>query len=261
MSYKRYCEEMQIARSTGYYRPKGESQYNIDIMQHMDEIYMDHPTAGVLTMVNLLSLLYGINVNHKRVRRLLRIMGLEAIYPKKCLSRGGTVKYVKPYLLRHLDITHRNQVWSTDISYIPMPHGFMYLYAIIDVYSRYIVGWRLSNSLSASNCIELVEECVEKHGTPEIINSDQGVQYTCAEWEATLNKLGIQISMDGRGRCKDNIWIERFWHTIKQEYIYINPQDDAKKLRSGIDGFIDYYNNKRPHQGIGNDLPASRYAA
>ena len=142
-----------------------------------------------------------------------------------------------------------------------MSHGFMYLYAVIDVYSRYIVGWRLSNSLSARNCIALVEECVATHGAPEIINSDQRIQYTCAEWEATLSRLGIQISMDGKGRCKDNIWIERFWHTIKQEYIYINPQDDANALREGISGFIDYYNNGHPHQGIGNNLPAIRYAA
>ena len=261
MSYKRFCEEMQIARSTGYYKPKGESQLNIDIMRHMEEIYMDHPTAGVLTMVNLLSLNHGINVNHKRVRRLTRIMGIDAIYPKKCLSRGGTVNYVKPYLLRHLDISHSNQVWSTDISYIPMLHGFMYLYAIIDVYSRYIVGWKLSNSLSSRNCIALVEECVATHGAPEIINSDQGIQYTCAEWEATLNRLGIQIRMDGKGRCKDNICIERFWHTIKQEYIYINPLDDANALLEGISTFIDYYNNGRPHQRIGNKLPAIRYTA
>ena len=142
-----------------------------------------------------------------------------------------------------------------------MSHDFMYLYAVIDVYSRYIVGWRLSNSLSARNCIALVEECVATHGAPEIINSDQGIQYICAEWEATLSRLGIQISMDGKGRCKDNIWIERFWHTIKQEYIYINPQDDANALREGISGFIDYYNNGHPHQGIGNKLPAIRYAA
>ena len=261
MSYSRYCKEMQIARSTGYYKHKKESQKNIDIMNDMDQIYQNHSTAGVLTMVNLLALSYGLKVNHKRVRRLMRKMGMEAIYPKKCLSRGGTVSYVKPYLLRHLKIDHRNQVWSTDISYIPMPHGFMYLYAVIDVYSRYIVGWRLSNSLSASNCTELIEDCIVQHGVPEIINSDQGIQYTSAEWEQTLTSHGIAISMDGRGRCKDNIWIERFWHTIKQEYIYMNPTDDVNTMRSGIADFIQYYNEGRPHQGIDNQLPAVRYAA
>ena len=261
MSYSRYCKEMQIARSTGYYKPKGESQENISIMNDMDRIYQDHSTAGVLTMVNQLALLYGLKVNHKRVRRLMRKMGLEAIYPKKCLSRGGTVNYVKPYLLRHLKIDHSNQVWSTDISYIPMSHGFMYLYAVIDVYSRYIVGWRLSNSLSASNCIGLIEDCIARHGVPEIVNSDQGIQYTSAEWERALTSHGIAISMDGRGRCKDNIWIERFWHTIKQEYIYVNPTDDVCEMRTGIANFIRYYNEGRPHQGIDNQLPVSRYAA
>ena len=261
MSYTRYCKEMRIARSTGYYKPKGESQENIGIMNHMDRIIAEHPTAGVKTMVSLLSLLYGLQVNNKRVRRLMRKMGLEATYPRKCLSRGGTVKYVKPYLLRNLTVCRSNQVWSTDITFIPMPHGFMYLYAVIDVYSRYIVGWRLSNTLSASNCTELVEECIRLHGTPEIINSDQGSQYTSAEWERTLTEHGIAISMDGRGRCKDNIWIERFWHTIKQEYIYLNPTDDVPALKDGIRTFIEYYNGGRPHQGIGNQLPAIRYAA
>lgn len=222
---------------------------------------MVHPPAGVLTMDNLLSLNFGINVNQKRVRRLMRIMCIETIYPKKCHSRVGTVNYVKPYLKRHLDITHCNQGWSTDISYIPMPHGFMYLYAVIDVYSCYIVAWRISNSLSARNFIALVDECVATHGTPEIINSDQGIQYTCAEWEAILNILGIQIRMDGKSRCKDNIRIEHFWHTIKQEYIFINPQDDANYPQDGISCFIVYYNNGRPHQGNGYKLPSIRYAA
>lgn len=261
MSYRAYCKKMGIVRSTGYYHPKGESQKNIDIMQKMDIIQNDIITAGVLTFVNQLDFTYHVHVNHKRVRRLMHIMGLEAIYPKKCLSHGGTMKYKKPYLLRNLSIIRPNQVWSTDISYIPMLHGFMYLYAVIDVYSRFIVGWRLSNSLSSSNCISLIKDCVAKYGRPEIINSDQGIQYTCAEWNNTLTELGIQISMDGKGRCKDNIWIERFWRTIKQEYIYLNPQDNVNALRNGIANYINYYNKMRPHQGIENQLPSSRYAA
>ena len=145
--------------------------------------------------------------------------------------------------------------------YIPMPHGFMYLYSVIDVYRRFIVGWRLSNSLSASNCIALIEDCIEQYGAPEIVNSDPGVQYTCAEWERALTKHDIAISMDGKGRCKDNIWIERFWRTIKQENIYLHPIDDVRVLMEGIRSFIEYYNRKRPHQGIGNQLPSYRYAA
>lgn len=186
-------------------------------------------------------------------------MGLEAIYPKKCLSKGGKPKFIHPSLLRNLAITRRNQVWSTDISYIPMENGFMYLYAIIDVYSRYVLGWRLSNTLSASNCYELLQECVDIYGTPKIVNTDQGRQYTTAEWENLLKRNNIQISMDGRGRCKDNIWIERFWRSIKQEYIYLFPTNDVKELRMGIDRWIRYYNYQRPHQGIEGAIPSNVY--
>ncbi len=249
---------MGLNRTTLYYKPKGESAENLKMMEMMDKYYLDHPTAGVLTMVNML-ILAGMTVGAKRVRRLMRKMGLMAIYPQKCLSKGGKPEYFHPYLLRHLGIDHPNQVWSTDISYIPMKGGFMYLYAIIDVYSRFIVGWRLSNTLSANNCYELVEDCVRRYGAPEIINSDQGSQYTTKQWEDLLTGHGIQISMDGKGRCKDNIWIERFWRTIKQEYIYLNPADSVDELRDGIAKFIDYYNYKRPHQSLTKRLPAMEY--
>ena len=175
---------------------------------------------------------------------------MEAIYPKKCLSKAGKARYIHPYLLRNLSITRRNQVWSTDISYVPLEHGFMYLYAMIDVYSRYVLGWRLSNTLSARNCYELLQECIEQHGAPEIVNTDQGSQYTTAEWEQMLTDNHIRISMDGRGRCKDNIWIERFWRTIKQEYIYLHPTDDVSTLRHGIGDWIKFYNEQRPHQSL-----------
>ena len=186
-------------------------------------------------------------------------MGMEPIYPMRCLSRGGVAKYIHPYLLRNLQITRRNQVWSTDISYIPMQNGFMYLYAIMDVHSRYLLGWRLSNSLSASNAYELLQDCVRTYGMPEIVNSDQGRQFTTAEWERLLRQNGIQISMDGRGRCKDNIWIERFWRSIKQDYIYLNPTDNVQELREGIDRWIRFYNFERPHQGLDRDIPSAIY--
>ena len=241
-----------------YYQPKGESQANIEIMNKMDQISAEHPTAGVRTHVALLAQ-SGITVNHKRVRRLMTKMDITPIYPKKCLSKGGKPKYIFSYLLRNLDINHSNQVWSTDISYVSMPHGFMYLYAIIDVYSRCILGWKLSNTLTTGNCAELLTECVRKYGRPEIVNTDQGVQYTSKEWTELLNSYSIKISMDGRGRCKDNIWIERFWRTIKQEYIYVYPTDDVRKLRNGIGKFIEYYNKKRPHQGLKGGTPFVLY--
>lgn len=249
---------MHFNRSTLYYKPKGESEENLRIMEEMDRYYMEHPTAGVLTMVNMLALA-GIVVNQKRVRRLLRLMGINAIYPKKCLSKGGRPQYIHPYLLRDMEVERPNQVWSTDISYIPMKGGFMYLYAVIDVYSRFIVGWRLSNTLSATNCHELIKDCVRVYGAPEIINSDQGSQYTSQAWTNLLESYGTKVSMDGRGRCKDNIWIESFWRTIKQEYIYINPSETVDELRSGIDNYIRFYNYQRPHQSLDVLLPAMKY--
>lgn len=248
---------MIISKSVLYYTPRGENKENIEIMGVMDRFFLDHPTTGHRMMTNYLKAL-GYVVNPKRVRRLMKVMGLDAIYPKKCLSFGGKPRYVHPYLLRNLEITHPNQVWSTDISYIQMPNGFMYLYAVIDVYSRYILGWRLSNTLTIDNCLELMKECFRKHGIPEIVNTDQGSQYTSPKWEALLNEYNVKISMDGRGRCKDNIWIERFWRTIKQEYVYINPTDDAAELRNGIDSFITYYNYTRPHQHL-HGVPPCRY--
>ena len=212
---------MKFNRSNLYYKPKGESGLNLRIMEIIDEYYLDHPTTGVKTMTMVLRE-KDYTVNEKRVRRLMRKMNLMAIYPRKCLSKGGSAGHIHPYLLRNLEINRRNQVWSTDISYIRMIGGFMYLYAIIDVYSRYIVGWKLSNTLSADNVHEMLKESIRKFGAPEIINSDQGSQYTTKAWEDLLKENGILISMDGRGRCKDNIWIERFWRTVKQEYVYIN---------------------------------------
>lgn len=258
LSRNRFCKLMQFNRSTLYYKPKGESEENLRIMEEMDKYYMEHPTAGVLTMVNMLALI-GIMVNQKRARRLLRLMGINAIYPKKSLSKGGCPQYIRPYLLRGMEVERPNQVWSTDISYIPMKGGFMYLYAVIDVYSRFIVGWRLSNTLSATNCHELIKDCVRDYGAPEILNSDQGSQCTTQAWKTLLESYGIKISMDGRGRCKDNIWIERFWRTIKQEYIYLNPAEGVDELRSGIDKFIRFYNYQRPHQSLDVLLPAMKY--
>ena len=249
---------MEFNKSNLYYKRKGESMENIKIMAIIDKYFLEHPTFGHRKITDYLHMT-GYTINRKRVRRLMAVMGLETIYPQKCLSAGGDPKYIHPYLLRNKEITHPNQVWSTDISYIPMPTGFMYLYAVIDVYSRYILGWKLSNTMTADNCLDVVESCIARHGTPEIVNSDQGSQYTSPKWGAMLKANGIKISMDGRGRCKDNIWIERFWRTIKQDYIYINPTDDVSELRRGIEQYIDFYNNERPHQSLGGMPPRTYY--
>ena len=251
-------EVLSLSKGVYYYKPKPESDENLSIMRAIDLENTEHPTKGVIGMVDHLSLL-GFAVGPKRVRRLMRKMCITAIYPRRSLSKGGSAKFRMPYLLRGLSITRPNQVWSIDITYVPMAHGFMYLTAIIDVYSRCIVAWGLHNTLDKENSVEVLEAAVASHGAPEIINSDQGSQYTSQLWIDACARHDINVSMDGRGRCKDNIWIERFWRTIKTEYVYINPVDTVRELRRGIGQYIEYYNNQRPHQGIGHQLPMARY--
>lgn len=185
-------------------------------------------------------------------------MCLEPIYPKRNLSRLGLAKYIHPYLLRHMAITRSNQVWAIDITYIPMRHGFLYLTAIIDVYSRFIVGWQLSNTLEKETQTEVLLAAVRQYGKPEIVNSDQGSQYTCSHWINTLQEQGIQISIDGKGRATDNAFIERFFGTIKRKHIYLNPAKDGLDLYQGIDTFIKKY-NRRNHRGINRQKPIIRY--
>ena len=258
LSINKQCELLGVNRSTIYYQPKPESDENLEIMNHIDKHNLDHPTHGVLQMQDYLFLL-GFQVNHKRVRRLMRKMDIMAIYPKCNLSKLGQAKYKYPYLLRGLDINRKNQVWEIDITYIPMRKGFFYLTAIIDVYSRYIVGWNLSNSLEAQNQIDVLQEAIDKYGKPEIVNSDQGAQYTSALWTEYLTSNSIQISMDGKGRATDNIYIERFWRTIKRDWIYLNPAENGNELFKGIDYFINYYNTQKTHQGINREIPVKIY--
>ena len=258
LSVRCQCKLVSVSRGSFYYKPLGETEENLRIMRLMDEHYLDHPTEGVLRMRDFL-LALGILANHKRVRRLLRLMGLMAIYPKKNLSRLGQAKYIRPYLLRDLKITRPNQVWAIDITYIPMPKGFLYLTAIIDVYSRYVVGWGISNSLDASCSLNVTKDAIQRYGKPEIINSDQGSQFTCHEWIELLEKEEIKISMDGKGRAIDNIFIERFWRSVKWDYVYIKVPADGLELYSGLKDYMDYYNNRLCHQGIDHRIPASLY--
>jgi len=258
LSIRRQCELLGIARSSLYYKPVDIDPQDLELMRLMDQEYLDHPSKGVLGMVDFLFFL-GYHIGHKRVRRLLRKMGIMAIYPQRNLSKLGLAKYIHSYKLRGLDITHSNQVWCIDITYIPMRNGFLYLTAIIDVYSRYIVGWGLSNTLDAENSLSVLGHAIAAYGTPEIVNSDQGSQFTCPGWVEYLERQGITISMDGRGRALDNIWIERFWRTLKQEYVYICPEDDGNMLRKGIKKFISYYNNHRIHQSLDRKTPQQWY--
>jgi putative transposase len=258
ISIRRQCELVDVHRSNVYYQTVGESEENLQFMRLMDEHYLDHPTYGVLQMQDFLFLL-GFLVNVKRVRRLLRKMGLMAIYPKRNLSKLGSAKYIRPYLLRGLKAVRPNQVWAVDITYIPMAGGFMYLTAIIDLYSRYVVGWDVFNTLAAENTLEVFKQAVANHGKPEIINSDQGCQFTCALWTEYVEKEEVKISMDGKGRAIDNIFIERLWRTVKQDYVYLHPDDNGTLMFIGLKGFFQKYNNKKPHQGIGRISPVQLY--
>jgi len=258
ISIRHKCELLEINRGNLYYEPAGESEENLAIMRIMDEHYLEHPTEGVLQMQDFL-FLWGFLVNHKRVRRLLRKMGIMAIYPKRNLSKLGNAKYIRPYLLRKLKIDHPNHVWAIDITYIPMAHGFMYLTAIIDIYSRFVVGWDVFNSLDAENSLGVMKRAINRYGKPEIINSDQGSQFTCALWTEYVDKAGIQISMDGKGRAIDNIFIERLWRTVKQDYVYLHPAENGSELYSGLKTFFLYYNTRKSHQGIGRITPEKLY--
>ena len=258
ISIRHQCELVKISRSNVYYESVGESQENLQVMRLMDENYLEHPTAGVLQMQDFL-FLCGFLVNHKRVRRLLRKMGVMAIYPKRNLSKLGHAKYIRPYLLRGLEITRPNQVWAIDITYIPMAKGFMYLTAIIDVYSRFVVSWDVFNSLDAENSLEVLKRAIDRYGKPEIINSDQGSQFTCALWTEYVDNAGIKISMDGKGRAIDNIFIERLWRTAKQDYVYLHPAENGSELYSGLRNFFIYYNTRKAHQGIGRITPEKLY--
>jgi putative transposase len=241
-----------------YYQHKGENARNLKVMKLIDQYHTKHPAAGILSMCDMLGD-YGLKVNHKCVSRLMKLMQILAIYPVKSLSKRGKEEYVCPYLLRNLMITKPNQVWSIDISYIPMRKGFMYLTAIIDVYSRFIVGWAISNTLDTCVSIGVLQQAILNYGKPDIINSDQGCQYTSSQWQNYLKEEGIQISMDGYKRAKDNIWIERFWRTIKREYVYLSPEQNGIDLYKGIKEFMVWYNYERHHQGINHEIPARKY--
>ncbi len=254
ISILRQCELLNIHRSGYYYEPVTESSTNLAIMRKLDELYTQAPFYGVLRMHQYIRSL-GYNVNIKRIRRLLRLMGLLAIYPKKNLSVPNLENKTYPYLLKNLEINRCNQVWSSDITYIPMEKGFLYLVAIIDWHSRYVISWRISNTLEASFCLEALQEALTK-GKPEIFNTDQGSQFTSNDFTNYLITNNIQISMDGKGRCLDNIFVERLWRSVKYEYVFLNSIKDGRELWHGLDNYFHFYNEKRFHQSLDYQTPA-----
>ncbi|RMG81266.1 MAG: IS3 family transposase [Bacteroidetes bacterium] len=255
---RRQCSLLGINRSSLYYKPLGESKENLKLMEKIDRLFLEDPTLGVLGMQDELREM-GLNYNVKRIRRLMRKMSITPIYPKRNLSKSGKAEYIYPYLLRGLKIDRPNQVWAIDITYIPMKEGFMYFTVIIDLYSRYIVGWQLSNSMEKETQTELLQEAIAQYGKPEIINSDQGSQYTSENWVSFLKEKQIAISMNGRGRATDNAIVERFIRTIKLKHIYLYPAESVFELYEGINRFIKKYQHRR-HQGIGRKRPVDLYS-
>lgn len=256
-SLRRQCEMLGLNRSSLYYQPAGESAENLLLMRLLDEQYTKMPYYGVLKMTAHLRNL-GHCVNPKRVRRLLRTMGLEAVYQKPNTSQPNPEHKIYPYLLRGLLVERCDQVWSTDITYIRLASGFVYLMAVIDWYSRYVLGWALSNTLDADFCIEAVGNLLET-GQCEIFNTDQGAQFTTPRFTRPLLDKGVKVSMDGRGRALDNIFVERLWRTVKYDYVYLNDIQTVQEAWHGLRKFFHEYNNERLHQSLDYRTPADVY--
>lgn len=257
LSLRRQCELLHVNRSSLYYRTKGEDSDDLSLLNEIRDIWMRYPFYGYRRITWVLRQ-KGIKVNHKRVQRLMKLGGINAIYPGPNTSRRNKKHAVHPYLLKGMTVTAPNQAWMVDITYLRMDKGFVYLVALIDVYSRYIVDWRLSTTLETSFCIEALESALGK-GKPNIVNTDQGCQFTSEEWVSFLKNKDIQISMTGKGRCLDNVYIERFWRSLKRERFYLFEYDSIKELKKDIAEYMEFYNNDRPHQSLNNGIPATLY--
>jgi putative transposase len=259
ISIRRQCELLGVSRSGLYYEPLGETEENIALMRLLDEQYTRTPFYGSRKMVEWLRT-QGFDVNRKRVRRLMAMMGIEAVYPKPRLSQPGEGHRIYPYLLRGVEVDRVNQVWSVDITYIRMAPGFVYLVAVMDWFSRYVLSWRLSLTLELDFCVDALKSALRR-GRPEIFNSDQGSQFTSERFTDELATRQIAISMDGRGRCLDNIFIERLWRSLKYEEVYLKDYESVSAARDGIERYIRFYNQERLHQSLQYRTPATIWLA
>lgn len=248
-----------LPRSSYYYEPATETPENLNLMQLMDREHMEHPFHGVKGLTLFVTRETGVAYNEKRIRRLMRLMALEAIYPKPHTSCPGEGHKIYPYLLRDLTIRRPNQVWCSDITYIPMHRGFMYLTVVMDWASRYVLDWQLSNTLSVDFCLHALNAAAESFGTPEIFNTDQGSQFTSQLFQDRIQALGVKPSMDGRGRALDNVIVERLWRSVKYEDVYLHAYDTGSELFEGLDTYFLYYNVRRSHQGLGGATPQEVY--
>jgi len=257
ISIRRQCTLIDFNRSSFYYQAAGETPLNLELMQRIDQQYTKTPFYGWPRMTTYLRGL-GYEINHKRVQRLMQLMGLQGVAPKRRTSTPAPGHKIYPYLLRGVDITSPDQVWSTDITYVSLPTGFMYLTAVLDWYSRYVLAWQLSNSLDSYFCVQALRHALQQ-GTPEIFNSDQGAQFTAHAFTSVLEQADIRISMDGRGRVFDNIFIERLWRSVKYEDLYLKAYETVAALQAGLAAYFTFYNYERPHQSLQYQVPAKVY--
>jgi len=258
LSVGKQCALLSISRSSFYYEPKGETEMNLDLMRVIDKQFLETPFYGVRQMTWHLRNEDHL-VNEKRIRRLMRLMGLMPISQKPNTSRPTKGHKVYPYLLRGLRVDRPNQVWCADITYLPMRRGFLYLVAIMDWHTRKVLAWRISNTLEAEFCVEALNEAIYKFGPPEIMNTDQGSQFTSFVWTDRLRRSSVRISMDGKGRYLDNIFVERLWRSLKYECVYLHACETGSEARAGIRKWMGFYNHKRPHSALGGRSPAMVY--
>jgi putative transposase len=260
LSLSRQCRLLSLSRSSLYYAPKGESAENLALMRRIDELYLQYPFYGSRQMSRHLRR-EGIVAGRHRVRRLMRLMGLEAIYQAPRTSEPHPEHRVYPYLLRGVAIERADHVWCADITYVPVAHGFFYLMAIMDWATRHVLAWRLSNTLDADFCVKALKEALSRYGRPKIFNTDQGSQFTSLEFTGVLSDAEVAISMDGRGRCMDNVFIERLWRSLKYEAVYLSELADGFVAERVIGEWIDFYNGRRPHSALDGQTPAQAYFA
>jgi putative transposase len=259
LSLSRQCRLLSISRSSFYYTPRGESPENLVLMRRIDEMFLRYPFFGSRQMVRQLRR-DGVGVGRHRVRRLMRLMGLEAIYQAPKTSAPHPAHRIYPYLLRNVAVDRPDHVWCADITYIPVRRGFLYLVAIMDWATRHVLAWRLSNTMDARFCIEALNEALAEYGKPEIFNTDQGSQFTSLDFTGVLKDANVAISMDGRGRCMDNIFIERLWRSLKYEAVYLHEMTDGFAAERVIGEWIAFYNTERPHSALDGATPAEAYA-
>lgn len=254
LSLRRQCELLGLPRSSCYYACGGESEENLALMRRLDELYTRWPFYGSRRLADELG------VNRKRVQRLMRLMGIEAIYPKRRTTQPGAGHKIYPYLLRGVEVSRPNQVWSSDITYVPLRRGWAYLAAVMDWFSRKVLSWRLSNTMEAAFCREALDEALGGGVRPEVFNTDQGSQFTSSTFTGRLEELGVAISMDGRGRALDNVFIERLWRSVKHEDVYLRDYQGVRECEAGLAVYFAFYNARRRHQSLGRRTPAEVYA-